>query len=71
MQLVCDFGKFGIPIIIDSVISSIPIIPHIRTDGIIKIKDISLDAVGKTKDLAVKVADDLGTGMKRLFKKDK
>ncbi|MDR1890921.1 MAG: AsmA family protein [Puniceicoccales bacterium] len=70
MQLIGDLGKFG-NIIIDSVISSIPIIPNVATDGIIKVKDISLDAVSKTKDLAVKVGDDIGNKMKQLFKKDK
>jgi hypothetical protein len=47
-QLIDDLGKFGIFIIIDSIISSIPIVPTVATDGIIKIKDISLDTATKT-----------------------
>jgi hypothetical protein len=47
-QLIDDLGKFGIFIMIDSIISSIPVVPTVATDGIIKIKDISLDTATKT-----------------------
>lgn len=70
-QLIGDLGKFGISIMIDSIISSIPAVPTAAADGIIKIKDISLDTAGKTKDLAGKISTNLGDGIKHLIKKDK
>ncbi|MDR1528276.1 MAG: AsmA family protein [Puniceicoccales bacterium] len=70
-QLISDLGKFGISIVIDSIISSIPMVPAAATDGIIKIKDISLDTAGKTKDLAGKIGTNLSDGIKHLIKKDK
>ncbi|MDR2779223.1 MAG: AsmA family protein [Puniceicoccales bacterium] len=71
LQLVGDLGKFGISIMIDSIISSIPMVPSIATDGIIKIKDVSLDAASKTKDLAEKVGSGIGNQIKLLLKKGK
>jgi uncharacterized protein involved in outer membrane biogenesis len=71
IELVGDLGKLGVTIMIDSIISSIPI-PSVATDGIIKIKDISLDTANKTKDLAGKISNNLGDGIKQiLIKKDK
>jgi uncharacterized protein involved in outer membrane biogenesis len=70
-QLIGDLGKFGISIMIDSIISSIPIVPTVATDGIIKIKDISLDTASKTKDLAGKIGTNISDGIKHLIKKDK
>jgi uncharacterized protein involved in outer membrane biogenesis len=70
-QLIGDLGKFGISVMIDSIISSIPVVPSIATDGIIKMKDISLDAATKTKDLAGKIGTNISNGIKHLIKKDK
>jgi uncharacterized protein involved in outer membrane biogenesis len=70
-QLIGDLGKFGISIMIDSIISSIPVVPTATTDGIIKIKDVSLDTASKTKDLAEKIGTNLSNGIKHLIKKDK
>jgi uncharacterized protein involved in outer membrane biogenesis len=70
-QLVGDLGKFGISIMIDSIISSIPMVPAVATDGIIKIKDVSLDTATKTKDFAGKIGTNISDGIKHLIKKDK
>jgi uncharacterized protein involved in outer membrane biogenesis len=70
-QLIGDLGKFGISIMIDSIISSIPVIPTAASDGIIKIKDISLDTANKTKNLAGKIGTNIGNEIKHLIKKDK
>ncbi|MDR1457383.1 MAG: hypothetical protein LBI47_00800 [Puniceicoccales bacterium] len=70
-QLIGDLGKFGISIMINSIISSIPVVPTVATDGIIKIKDISLDTATKTKDFAGKIGTNISDGIKHLIKKDK
>ncbi|MDR2603341.1 MAG: AsmA family protein [Puniceicoccales bacterium] len=70
-QLIGDLGKFGISIMIDSIISSIPMVPAIASDGIIKIKDISLDTATKTKNFAEKIGTNISDGIKHLIKKDK
>ena len=70
-QLIGDLGKFGISIMIDSIVSSIPVVPAVASDGIIKIKDISLDTAGKTKDFAGKIGTNISDWIKHLIKKDK
>jgi hypothetical protein len=71
VQLVGDLGKFGIYVMIDSLISSIPIVPNIAIDGIMKIKDISPDTANKTKDVAEKVSSGIGNGIRKIFGADK
>jgi uncharacterized protein involved in outer membrane biogenesis len=68
-QLIGDLGKFGISVMIDSIISSIPMVPSIATDRIIKMKDISLDAATKTKDIAGKIGTNISNGINHLTKK--
>jgi hypothetical protein len=46
------------------VISFIPLIANVATEGIIKVKDVSLDAANETKDPIVKVSDGIGNEMK-------
>jgi hypothetical protein len=67
--LIADFGKYGLAIIIEPIISSITGLPKGSLDGVIKVKDFSMEAVNKVSNVAGNVGGTIGKEVKKLFKK--
>ncbi|MDR1413822.1 MAG: hypothetical protein LBI56_02705 [Puniceicoccales bacterium] len=67
--LIADFGKYGLTILIDPIISAITDLPKTSIDGMIKVKDISVETVSKIGDAASNVGSSIGQGVQKLLKK--